>query len=52
MCSSDLKARANKLNSFRVNWWHKINIGIGLFFRFNIIVSKKYYFTTMGSLKV
>ena len=45
-------AKANKLNSFRVNWRRKISISIGLFSRFNIVVSKKYYFTTIGSLEV
>ena len=50
--SLGVKARANKLNSPRINWRHRLSIGIRLFFRFNIIASKKYYLTIMGSLKV
>ena len=47
-----VKARANKLNSFRINWRYKLNIDIRLFFRFNIVVSKKYCLTIIGSLEV
>ena len=47
-----VKARANKLNSFKVNWWYKVNISIKLFFKFNIIASKKYNFTIIGSLEI
>ena len=45
-------ARANKLNSFKVNQQYKLNIGIKLFFKFNIVANKKYYLTIIGSLKV
>jgi len=37
-----VKARANKLNSPRINWRRRLSIGIRLFFRFNIIASKEY----------
>ena len=47
-----VKAKANKLNSPRVNWRHKLSIGIRLFFKFSIIASKKYDLTIIGSLKV
>jgi hypothetical protein len=47
-----IKARANNLNSFRINWRRKLNIGIRLFFRFNIVANKEYYLTIIGSLKV
>ena len=50
--SLGVKAKANKLNSFRVNWRYKVNIGIELFFKFNKVVSKKYYFTIIGFLEV
>jgi len=46
------KARANKLNSPRNNWRRRLSIGIKLFFRFNIVASKEYYFTIIGSLEV
>ena len=38
-----VKARANKLNSPRINWRCRLSIGIELFFRFNIVVIKEYY---------
>ena len=50
--SLGVKAKANKLNSFRVNWYYRLNIGIGLFFKFNIVASKEYYLTIIGSLEV
>ena len=46
------KTKVNKLNSFRVNWQCRLSIGIRLFFRFNIVASKKYYLTIIGSLEV
>jgi len=46
------KARANKLNSFRINWRRRLSIGIRLFFRFNIVASKEYCLTIIGSLEV
>jgi len=50
--SLGVKARANKLNSFRINWRYRLSIGIKLFFRFNIVASKGYCLTIMGSLEV
>jgi len=50
--SLGIKARANKFNSPRINWRYRLSIGIGLFFRFNIVASKEYYLTIMGSLEV
>ena len=47
-----LRVRANKLNSSGINWRRRLNIGIRLFFRFNIIASKEYCLTIMGSLGV
>ena len=47
-----VKARANKLNSLRVNWSCKLGIGIGLFSGFNIVANKEYYLTIIGSLEV
>ena len=47
-----VKARANKLNSFKVDWRYRVSINIKLFFRFNIIANKEYCFITMGSLKI
>ena len=47
-----VKARANKLNSFRVNWRHRVNIGIKLFSKFNIVANKEYYLTTIDFLEV
>ena len=50
--SLGVKARANKLNSPRINWRYRLSIGVRLFFRFNIVASKKYYLTIIGSLEV
>ena len=50
--SLGVKARANKLNSPRINWCCRLSIGIRLFFRFNIVASKKYYLIIIGSLEV
>ena len=50
--SLGVKARANKSNSPRIDWRCRLGIGIGLFFRFNIIASKGYYLTIVGSLEV
>jgi len=50
--SLGVKAKANKLNSPGINWRRKLSIGIRLFFRFNIVASKKYYLTIIGSLEV
>jgi len=50
--SLGVKARANKLNSLRINWRYRLSIGIRLFFRFNIVASKKYCLTIIGSLEV
>ena len=37
-----VKAKADKLNSFKVNWRRKVSIGIKLFFKFNIIANREY----------
>jgi len=50
--SLGVKARANKLNSPGINWRCRLSIGIRLFFRFNIVASKGYRLTIMGSLEV
>ena len=50
--SLGVKARANKLNSPRINWRYRLSIGIRLFFRFNIVASKGYRLTIIDSLKV
>jgi len=50
--SISLGVRANKLNSPRINWRRRLSIGIGLFFRFNIVANKEYRLTIMGSLEV
>ena len=50
--SISLGVRANKLNSPRINWRRRLSIGIGLFFRFNIVANKEYYLTIIGSLEV
>ena len=50
--SLGVKAKANKLNSPRINWRYKLNIGIRLFFKFNIVASKEYCLTIIGSLEV
>jgi len=47
-----VKARANKLNSLGINWRYRLSIDIRLFFRFNIVASKEYCLTIMGSLEV
>ena len=43
--SLGVKAKANKLNSSRINWRYRLSIGIRLFFRFNIVASKEYRLT-------
>lgn len=50
--SLGVKARADKSNSPGINWRRRLSIGIGLFFGFNIVASKKYHLTIMGSLEV
>jgi len=50
--SLGVKARANKLNSSRINWRYRLSVGIRLFFRFNIVASKEYRLTIIGSLEV
>jgi len=50
--SLGVKAKANKSNSPRINWRYRLSIGIKLFFRFNIVASKGYYLTIIGSLEV
>jgi len=50
--SLGVKARANKSNSPRINWRHRLSIGIGLFFGLNIVASKEYCLTIIGSLEV
>jgi len=50
--SLGVKARANKLNSPRIDWRYRLGIGIRLFFWFNIVASKGYYLTIIGSLEV
>ena len=50
--SLGVKAKANKLNSPWIDWRCRLSIGIGLFFRFNIVANKKYYLTIIGSLEV
>ena len=40
-----VKAKINKLNSFGINWHHRLSRGIGLLFRLNIVVSKEYRLT-------
>jgi len=50
--SLGIKARTNKSNSLRINWRYRLSIGIGLFFRFNIVASKEYSHTIIGSLEV
>ena len=47
-----VKARANKLNSPGINWRCRLSIVIRLFFRFNIVASKEYRLTIIGSLEV
>jgi len=50
--SLGVKAKANKLNSPRIDWRRRLSVGIGLFFRFNIVASKGYRLTIVGSLEV
>ena len=47
-----VKARANKLNPSGINWRRGFNIGIGLFFKFNIVASIEFRLTIVGSLEV
>ena len=50
--SISLGVRANKLNSPRIDWRCRLSIGIRLFFGFNIVASKEYCLTIIGSLEV
>ena len=40
-----VKARVNELNSPRINWRRRLDRGIRLLFRLNIVASKGYYLT-------
>ena len=42
---SGVKARVNKLNSFKINWRHRLGQGIGLLFGLDIVASKEYRLT-------
>ena len=46
--SLGVKARADKSGSPRINWCRRLKVGVGLFFRFNIVASKEYCLTIMG----
>ena len=50
--SLGVKARANKSNSPGIDWRRRLSIGIRLFFKFNIVASKEYRLTIVGSLEV
>jgi len=50
--SLGVKARADKSNSPGINWRCRLGVGIGLFFGFNIVASKGYCLTIIGSLEV
>ena len=50
--STSLGVRANKLNSPGIDWRRRLSVGIGLFFGFDIVASKEYRLTIVGSLKV
>jgi len=50
--SLGVKASANKSNSPGIDWRRRLSIGIGLFFGFDIVASKEYCLTIMGSLEV
>ena len=47
-----VKARVNKLNSPGIDWRCGLSVGIGLFFGFDIVASKEYCLTIVGSLEV
>ena len=42
---SGVKAKVNKLNSPGINWRRRLNQGIRLLFRLNIVANKEYYLT-------
>jgi len=50
--SLGVKARANKSNSPGIDWRRRLSIGIELFFGFDIVTSKGYRLTIIGSLEV
>ena len=50
--SISLGVRADKLNSSGIDWRYRLSVGIGLFFRFDIVASKEYRLTIVGSLEV
>ena len=50
--SLGVRARADKLNSSRIDWRCRLSVGIRLFFGFNIVTSKEYCLTIIGSLEV
>jgi len=52
LVSPSLGVKANKLNSPRIDWRCGLSVGIGLFFRFDIVASKEYCLTIVGSLEV
>ena len=47
-----VKTKANKLNSLGINWRYKLSVNIKIFFGFDIIASKEYHLTIVGSLEV
>ena len=50
--SLGVKARADKLGSPGINWCRRLEVGIRLFFGFDIVASKEYYLTIVGFLGV
>jgi len=50
--SISLGVKADKSNSSRIDWRRRLSIGIGLFFRFDIVANKEYCLTIIGSLEV
>ena len=50
--SLGVKAKANKLNSPGIDWRRRLGWGIRLLFRLDIVASKEYRLTIMGSLEV
>ena len=42
-----VKAKVNELNSPRIDWCYRLDRGIRLLFRLNIVASKEYRLTTV-----
>jgi len=50
--SLGVKAKADELDSPRIDWRRRLSVGIKLFFGFDIMANKEYCLIIVGSLEI